>query len=57
MSKLSKIEMTKLIFLLDELGSKESSEYGLPIWDEKWMALARESMYELLHNLKGENEE
>jgi len=47
---LSKLEMTKIILLLDSLGTKESSNgYGLPTWDEKWMALAREEIYELLN--------
>lgn len=51
MSMISKVEMTKLLILLDELGRKECSyEYGLPVWDEKWMAFARESMYELLNS-------
>jgi hypothetical protein len=55
---ISKTQMTQILILLDDLGMRESCyEYGLPVWDEKWMALARESMYELLHNLKGENEE
>ena len=47
---LSKTEMTKILILLDKLGKEESSyDYGLPVWDEKWMAMARESMYELLN--------
>jgi len=50
---LSKIQMTEILILLDELGKKESSyEYGLPVWDEKWMALAREEIYELLNGEK-----
>lgn len=47
---LSKVEMTKIVLLLYELGKKESSYvYGLPVWDENWMAMAREQIYELLN--------
>jgi len=50
---LSKVQMTKILILLDDLGKKENSyEYGLPVWDEKWMALAREEIYELLNGDK-----
>lgn len=54
---LSKVEMTKVLILLDELGKKYSSyEYGLPCWDECWMAFAREAIYELLNTEEKEND-